>query len=92
MCIRDRAKIDAELEALKKAVAGTDVDAIKNASEQLSKVSYDAFGKIYQQQAQQQQANGAAGANPNGANGNAGAKDDNVVDAEYEEVKDDEKK
>mgnify|MGYP000610358980 CR=1 FL=1 len=86
----DKGKIEAEVSSVKSALAGTDTDAIKAATEKLSQVSYDVFGKVYQQ-ANEQQAN-AAGAQE-GAQGNAeqAPPDDNVVDADYEVV-DDEKK
>jgi molecular chaperone DnaK len=45
----DKAKINAEIEALKGALAGTDSAAIKAATEKLTTVSYEIFGKIYQQ-------------------------------------------
>ncbi len=60
----DKAKINAEVEALKAALAKTDTAAIKAASEQLTTVSYEIFGKIYQQ--------AGANANPNGGDPNAG--------------------
>ena len=64
---------------------GSDVSAIKTATERLSEVSYNAFGKIYQQQAAQGQAQ--AGGNP-GADQQQPHGDDNVVDADYEVVDD----
>ena len=80
----DKAKIEAEVANVKKALEGTDNAAIKAASEKLTEVSYEAFGKIYQQQAQeaaqqQQQAGPQAG-------GSSAPHDDNVVDADYEVV------
>ena len=82
----DKAKIEAEVANVKKALEGTDNAAIKAASEKLTEVSYEAFGKIYQQQAQeaaqqQQQAGPQAG-------GSSAPHDDNVVDADYEVVDD----
>ena len=80
----DKAKIEAEVANVKKALEGTDNAAIKAASEKLTEVSYDVFGKVYQQQAQQAQQAGPqdAGSAPH---------DDNVVDADYEVVDDDNK-
>ena len=75
----DKARIETELAALKKAMEGTDTAAIKAATDKLTEVSYDAFGKVYQQaQAAQQQ----AGAQQQ-------AQDDTVVDADYEVVDED---
>ena len=97
----DKKKVEAEVAAAKKALESNDADTIKAATEKLTQVSYDVFGKIYQQQAQQQsQTGGAAGGqggsgegagNSGSAGGNHGG-DDNVVDADYEVVDDDEKK
>jgi len=81
----DKSRIESEIENVKQALNGTDSAAIKAASDKLTEVSYDVFGKIYQQASQQQ---GSAGFDP-GAQPNAGpAHDDNVVDAEYEVVDD----
>ena len=87
----DKAKIEAQIADLKKAMEGTDVNMIKTGCEKLTEISYEAFGKIYQQQAAQQ---GAAGADPNAAqqaNQSGDSNDDNVVDADYEVVDDDKK-
>ncbi len=84
----DKAKIEAEIASVKKAMEGTDSAAIKTASDKLTEVSYDVFGKIYQQ-AQQ---NPGAGFNADaGANAGSAPHDDNVVDADYEVVDDDKK-
>ena len=84
----DKAKIEAEIVSVKKAMEGTDSAAIKTASDKLTEVSYDVFGKIYQQ-AQQ---NPGAGFNADaGANAGSAPHDDNVVDADYEVVDDDKK-
>ncbi len=83
----DKGKIEAEVSSVRSALAGTDSAAIKAAAEKLSQVSYDVFGKVYQQ------AN--AEANATGAGGQTGGaeqqKNDDVVDAEYEVVDDDKK-
>ena len=87
----DKAKVEAEVKAVQEALKGTDTAAIKAASEKLTEVSYEVFGKIYQQAQQEAAANGGAGFDPNAANGGAQHGDDNVVDAEYEVVDDDKK-
>ncbi len=86
----DKAKVEAEVKAVQEALKGTDTAAIKAASEKLTEVSYEVFGKIYQQAQQEAAANGGAGFDPNAANNGAQA-DDTVVDAEYEVVDDDKK-
>ena len=86
----DKAKINAEVENLKSALNGTDTAAIKAATEKLTEVSYDVFGRVYQQEAAQNGGNPGGGFNPGDMGGNAGAKkdDDGVVDADYEVVDD----
>lgn len=74
----DKANIENAVSDLKNALNGSDSAAIKSATEHLTEISYAAFGKVYQQQAQQ---------NPSAAGGPAN--DDNVVDADYEVVDDD---
>ncbi len=83
----DKKAIQDKIDAVKEALKGEDNDNIKNATEELSKTSYDIFGKIYSQAQQEQQAQQAAGGAQTSGN------DDNVVDADYEVVdKDDDKK
>ena len=72
----DKAKVESAVADLKKALEGTDDAKIKAETEKCTNVSYEVFGKIYQQAAQQQ-----PGAEPNP---NAGQQPkDNVVDADY---------
>ena len=73
----DKAKVEAAVNDLKKALEGTDDARIKEETEKCTNVSYEVFGKIYQQQAQQQ-----PGAEPNPNNQQQPPKDD-VVDADY---------
>ncbi|HHU48166.1 MAG: molecular chaperone DnaK [Caldicoprobacterales bacterium] len=81
----DKAKIEAELEATKKALESNNLDSIKAATEKLTQVSYEIFGKIYQQQGA---AGGAPGGEPKGSGAGPGDAD-NVVDADYEVMDDD---
>lgn len=71
-------------EELKKALEGQDIEAIKTAKDALNEVVQQLSVKLYEQAAQAQQAQGEE-------QGEKKA-DDNVVDAEYEEMNDDEKK
>ena len=75
----EKAPIQAAIEKLKEANKGSDVEAIKAATEEAQKAFYAESEKLYQQQGGPQ--GGAAGPNP-------GTPDDGVVDADYEEVKD----
>ena len=84
----DTAKINAEVENTKKALEGNDIEAIKAASEKLTNVSYEVFGKIYQQQAAAQQAQGAAGNGASGADQSSNEGGEKVYDADYEVVDD----
>ena len=79
----EKSDIQAKLDALKEALKGSDIDAIKAKQEELQKAFYAVSEKMYQQAAQAQQAQGAA--EDAGAQNNNGG-DDNVVDAEYKEV------
>ncbi len=79
-------KANAAKEAVKQALEGDDVDAIKKATDELSEVVQQLSVKMYEQMAAQQQAEGAGE-----AGGNAGPKADNVVDADYTVVDEDKK-
>ncbi|MBO4563048.1 MAG: molecular chaperone DnaK [Clostridia bacterium] len=89
----DKARINAEIENVKNALAGTDMEAVKSAVEKMTEVSYDVFGRVYQQEAQAQQNAQNAGANDGGNYGyeQPQQNDDGVVDADYEVVDDDKK-
>ena len=91
----DKAKADevqAAADKVKEALKGTDTDVIKKATEELEKPLYEMSAAAYQQAGGPEAAAGA-GAAPGAGAADAGAKseDDNVVDAEYTEVKDDKK-
>ena len=84
-------KANAGIEKLKEALKGTDIEAIKSATEELRQPLYELSAAVYQQA---QQASGTAGGAAPGAE-SAGAQgapqEDDVVDAEFSEVKDDKK-
>ncbi len=86
-----KGKVEVAIEPLKKAMEGDDVAEIKRLSEELTQASYKLAEAMYQQasQADQQQA-GADAAGPEQPGPSASEED--VVDADFEEVKDDEKK
>ena len=86
----DKSTLEGKLNAVKEALKGTDNDAIKAATDDLSNTSMNIFGKVYQNaQGAQAGAQGAAGA---GAGAGANAQNDDVVDADYEVVDDEDKK
>ena len=92
----DKASIEGELNKLKEALKGTDVEAIKAATESLTKAFYAVSEKLYQQQGGAQ--NGQSGPDMGGAGFTGGAQggsaphDDGVVDADYEVMDDDQNK
>ena len=88
----DKSACQAKIDALKEALKGTDIEAIKAKHKELEETFQGVATKVYQQAAQAQQAaGGAAGFDPNnmgGANGgsNGGASNnggDDVIDAEF---------
>jgi molecular chaperone DnaK len=80
------------IEPLRKAMEGEDPEEIKRLSEALTQASHKLAEAMYQQASQ----DGAAGAEggPQGGpqQGAAGGQQDDVVDADFEEVKEDDKK
>ena len=83
----DKAKIEAEINKVKDALKGTDVEAIKRATESLTQAFYSVSAKIYQQNPGAQ-----GGANPGaGGFGTGSGGSDNVYDADYKVVDDDKK-
>ncbi len=82
----DKSLLEGLVADLRKALEGTDTEAIKRATEALTEKSYEVFGKIYQQQQQQGQQPPHAPNDGTSYGPNEGG-DDNVVDADYEVVK-----
>ena len=82
----EKAPVKEAIEKLKTAQKGTDLAAIKAATEEVQKAFYAVSEKLYKNAAPQ----GEPNANPNAsqAGPQAGGNDDGVVDADYEEVKD----
>ena len=85
----EKAKIESAKEALKEALKGEDIDAIKAREEELQKEIYAVSEKVYKAAAEAQ---GAAGQN-GGAQPGAGAagSDPNVYEADYTDVDDNNK-
>lgn len=83
----EKAAIDAALKEAEEAAKGDDKEAMDAATQKLTEASSSLAQKMYaEQQAQAQGAEGAADAADNATGSSA---DDDVVDAEFEEVKDD---
>ena len=85
-----KTKVEDATSALKKAMEGEDSGEIKRLSEELTQVSHKLAEAMYQQASAGNQQAGADA----GAEGQAGgaAPEEDVVDADFEEVKEDEKK
>ncbi|SMP39575.1 molecular chaperone DnaK [Anoxynatronum buryatiense] len=75
-------KVQTELEQLKKALESDDLEGMKKGVEGVTAVFHEISQKMYENVAQQPEGDTAGGQT---------AKDDNVVDAEFEEVDDEEK-
>ena len=85
----EKAKVETEIDNVKKALEGTDIEAIKQATEKLTTVFYEISEKLYSQA----NPNGAAGANPAGeAQGPKTDENGNVYDADYKVEDDGDKK
>jgi len=80
----ERTAIEAAMEELKAVLGGNDKDAIEASAKKLAELS----GKVAQAAYQAEQAAGAQGEAATGGHAPAGGDDDNVVDADFEEVKD----
>lgn len=79
-----RADIETKMETLKKEKDGENLDAMKAAMEDLSKASHKLAEQLYAQKAQDGAATGEAAS---GATGGNSGKDEDVVDADFTEVK-----
>ncbi len=78
----EKNKINSAKDALKEALKGTDVEAIKTAQEALQKEVYAVSEKVYKAAAEAQQAAGADAGNQTAGN------DNNVYDADFSDVED----
>ncbi len=79
-----KANVEKEIEKVKAAAAGDDIEVLKSAIEALTTASHKLAELMYAQASQQGDGAGHAG-------GGAAEKDDDVVDADFEEVKDEKK-
>jgi molecular chaperone DnaK len=88
----EKAKIEEGIAKVKKAIEGDDLEAIKAAQEELTNASHKLAEAMYAKTAQQQPGAGAgpqpgADAGPGAGAHTGGKKDDDVVDADFEDVK-----
>jgi molecular chaperone DnaK len=83
-----KANVENEITNLKKVIEGDNLEEIKTATESLTQASHKLAELMYAQASQDQQGGDAAGPDDAGAaDSGAGKDDDDVVDADFEEVK-----
>ncbi len=87
----DKASVESALNKLKDTLKGNDTQAIKSATEELTKAFYAVSEKLYQQQGGPQAGPGPQGGANFGGGQPTGGSDPNVVDADFEVVDDDNK-
>jgi len=87
----EKAKIEDAIARVKKAIEGDDLGAIQKAQEDLTNASHKLAEAMYAKSTAQQdsgpQGGAGTGSGAAGAQQGAGEKDDDVVDADFEEVK-----
>jgi molecular chaperone DnaK len=87
-----KTKVEESIATLRKAMEGEDTAEITRVSEELTQASHKLAEAMYQQASQNEQQAGAGAESTEQAAGGAGAEDEDVVDADFEEVKDEDKK
>jgi molecular chaperone DnaK len=92
----ERQQIESEIANLRKALETDDDDAIRSGKSRLEQATHKFAERIYKEGAAQQQQQGGAGPEASqqresGAKGGSNAKDEKVVDADFEVVDDDKK-
>jgi molecular chaperone DnaK len=83
----EKARIEEAIAKVRKAVEGDDLEAIRSAQEELTTASHKLAEAMYAKTAQQPGGGPQPGAGPGAGAQEAGRKDDDVVDADFEEVK-----
>ena len=83
----EKEKIEAAIKDLKEVLDGDDLEAIENGAKALAEASSPLMQRIYEEQVKE-----AAAEQSQAGNGSEATADENVVDAEFEEVKDEESK
>ena len=88
----DKSAVEAEINKTKEALKGTDIEMIKMASDSLSKKFGEVAQKVYSQQAPQGDPNMGGQQGFQGGAQQPGGQQGDFVDADFTEVKDDDKK
>ncbi len=81
----DKSKVEPKLEALKEALKGTDIEAIKRAKEELQNAFYEVAGKIYQANGGNPEDMAAAAQAAQAAQDSNDNNDDGAADLEFTE-------
>ena len=87
----DKSKIDDAVKELSEALKGDDTEDIKSKTQALAESSHKLAEEMYKHASAEEAAGDPDAGQADGSN-NAQAEDDNIVDAEFEEVKDEGKK
>jgi len=87
----NKGKIDKAIEELKDIVTGDDLEKINAATEKLSSTLHELSSKIYEQVRQEQEAQGEGAHGDPGGGETGGAGQEDVVDADYEVIDEDDK-
>ena len=82
----DKDAVNPKLEALKEALKGSDINAIKSAKDELQKAFYEVAQRVYQQTGAQPGADPGVDVSGQGTNAAGGNPDDNIVDADYRDA------
>ncbi|NVL89837.1 MAG: molecular chaperone DnaK [Desulfobacterales bacterium] len=83
-----KSNLEEAIERLKKAMEGTDTEEIKRLSEELMQTSHKLAETMYAKAASAQQAGEQAGGGPSAESEAKAPEDEDVVDADFEEVQD----
>jgi len=87
----EKDKIDAAVKDLEEALKGEDSETIKSKTQVLAEASHKLAEEMYKHASAKEGA-GTEGGGESGGSGEAHAGEENIVDAEFEEVKDEDKK
>jgi molecular chaperone DnaK len=88
----DKSTVEAAIADLKSVMEGSDAEAIKEKSNALAQASMKLGEALYKQQQSQQGTPGGDGPQPGAGAGGQQQADDGVVDADFTEVRDDDRK
>ncbi|MCU0538374.1 MAG: molecular chaperone DnaK [Desulfobacterales bacterium] len=86
-----KTKVQEAIDKLRKAMEGEDKDEIRRLSEELTNASHKLAEAMYQQASQAEGRGAGAGAQAGGGGAKSATPEEDVVDADFEEVKEDKK-